>query len=64
MGKCNDLQKDTTDTAIYLFRVGTNELMIINSMEQDPFFEQLIVTQLVKRFPTFYGTQIFINLFT
>jgi hypothetical protein len=32
-------------------------------MEQCPF-EKLVVTQLVKKFPDFYGTQKFIIVFT
>jgi hypothetical protein len=36
----------------------------MNSMEQSPFTENLIVTQLVKKSLAFYGTRSFITVFT
>jgi hypothetical protein len=39
------------------------KLCVTNSIEQNPF-EKLIVTQLVKKFPAFYGTRKIVTVFT
>jgi hypothetical protein len=36
----------------------------MNSMEQRPSWKRKIVTQLVKKFPAFYGTRKFITVVT
>ena len=37
--------------------------LLIHSIEQSPF-EKLTISQLVKKFPAFYGTRRFITAFT
>jgi hypothetical protein len=37
---------------------------LTNQLHAAVFLEELIVTQLVKKFPAFYGTQRFITVFT
>jgi hypothetical protein len=41
-----------------------NSVYLTNSMEQRYSMEKLTVSQLVKKFPTFYGTRRFITAFT
>jgi hypothetical protein len=47
----------------YIANGGQYTTKLTNSMEQSPL-EKLIVTQLVKKFPDFYGTRRFITMFT
>jgi hypothetical protein len=42
--------------------LSSMELVLVNSKELSPFLRSSIVTQLLEKFPAFYGTRKFITV--